>query len=233
MARTASTPRLGCLTPETLVPRHRQLLTLLFALILLAGALAARAGGIADAWPQVRSMFPGATDYGPPAGNPPAVAVFRGPELLGYVFLSNDVVRIPAYSSKPINTLIGLDARGRIVGVQIVEHEEPILVVGVSDQDLQRYAAQYVGKSVFDKVIVGAARPGYVAVDTISGATITVMVENATIMRSAERIARSRGLVPGGAMTSVPPPRRAAEPAAPAAPTITLSNTDLPTYWAA
>jgi len=160
-------------------------------------------------------MFPQATDFGELVGTPPAAAIFRDTELLGYAFLSSDAVRIPAYSGKPINTLIGIDNRGRIVGVQIVEHEEPILVVGVSEKDLQSYARQYIGKSVFDKVIVGAPRPGHMAVDTISGATITVMVENATIMRSAERVARSRGLVPGGVLTAAPPPKRPAAVAAP------------------
>jgi polyferredoxin len=37
-----------------------------------------------------------------------------------------------------------------------------------------------------------------VAVDTISGATITVMVQNATITKSVRRVAESRGLRPGG-----------------------------------
>ncbi len=168
------------------------------ALLLIAATLspAASGAGIADGYPQVREFFPEADRFGALAGAPPAAPVYRGAELIGYVFLSNDVIRIPGYSGKPINTLIGLDRYGRIIGVRIVHHEEPILVVGISEERLQRYAEQYRGKSAFDRVIVGAPRAGYVAVDTISGATITVMVENATLMQSARRVAESRGLKP-------------------------------------
>lgn len=45
-------------------------------------------------------------------GTPPAAPVFRGQELLGYVFLSDEVVRIPAYSGKPIS-VTQAGSRGR------------------------------------------------------------------------------------------------------------------------
>lgn len=166
-----------------------------FAIGLLAVALtAARAADIAHLYPQVRDFFPEADRFGELAGSPPAAPVYRGERLLGYAFVSSDVVRIPAYSGRPIDTLIGFDVAGRITGVSIVAHEEPILAVGISEQRLRRFTEQYRGLSVFDRVTVGAPRPGHVAVDTIAGATITVMVENATIMRSARLVAESRGL---------------------------------------
>lgn len=40
-------------------------------------------------------------------------------ELIGYVFLSTDVVDIPAYSGKPVVTLIGMDTKGIITGVRV------------------------------------------------------------------------------------------------------------------
>jgi hypothetical protein len=76
------------------------------------------------------------------------------------------------------------------------QHQEPILVVGISEERLQRFVSQYKDKSVFDHVVIGAGTEGDVAIDTISGATITVMVENATLMRSVRRVAESRGLSP-------------------------------------
>ena len=168
-------------------------LLLALALLLAAGTLA-RAADVASLHPQVREFFPEADRFGELEGEPRAAPAWRGARLLGYAFLSNDVVRIPAYSGKPINTLIGFDLSGRIVGISIVQHEEPILVIGITEERLRQYAEQYRGKSVFDRVAVGAARPGYTTVDTISGATITVMVENATIMRSARLVAESRGV---------------------------------------
>ena len=169
----------------------------LLALFLLLGTTApAHAETIDELYPLVRDFFPPADRFGALEGKPPAAAVYQGQRLLGYAYLTDDVLRIPAYSGHPINTLVGFDLQGRIVGLRIVEHQEPILVVGISEERLQRFVGQYRDRSVFDRVVIGAGADGDVAIDTISGATITVMVENATLMRSARRVAESRGLAP-------------------------------------
>lgn len=169
---------------------------LLTAALLCAGGVGARAEDVATLHPQVRSFFPEADRFGPFEGTPPAARVFRGQELLGYAFLTNDVVRIPAYSGKPINTLVAFDVGGHITGLAIVHHEEPILAVGITEERLKAFTDQYRGKSVLDRIAIGAERPGHVAIDTISGATITVMVQNQTVMLAARLVAESRGLAP-------------------------------------
>ncbi|UCH52720.1 MAG: 4Fe-4S binding protein [Pseudomonadota bacterium] len=186
--------------------------------LLLSGVV--YADGIADAYPQARTFFPDADHFGPLAGDPRAAPVYKAGKPIGYLFLSKDIVRIPAYSGRPINNLVGLDMNGRIVGATIVEHEEPILQAGVSEDDLRRFVAQYPGKSALDRITVGAEREGYVAIDTISGATITVMVENATITGAARRVAESRGLgvVPKSAPRALVRPVTPPEPPAAAAP---------------
>ncbi len=169
----------------------------LFVLCLFLGmAATVHAETIDELYPTVRDFFPQADRFGDLEGKPPAAAVYQGQHLLGYAYLTDDVLRIPAYSGHPIDTLVGFDIEGRIVGLRIVEHQEPILVVGISDERLQRFVSQYKDKSVFDRVVIGAGADGDVAIDTISGATITVMVENATLMRSVRRVAESRGLSP-------------------------------------
>jgi polyferredoxin len=171
----------------------------LAALILLAAALALPGAGVADVatdFPQVRRFFPEADRFGALEGTPPAAPVYRAGTLVGYAFLTNDVVRIPAYSGKPINTLVGFDLGGHITGLAIVQHEEPILAVGISDERLKAFTDQYRGKHVLDRVAIGAEREGHVAIDTISGATITVMVQNQTVMLAARLVAESRGLAP-------------------------------------
>jgi len=187
-------------------------------LLCLGGAMAAGAAQIDAVYPQASEFFPAADRFGAPEGEPPAAAVWRGPQLLGYVFQTFDVIRIPAYSGKPINTLVGLDTEGRIVGVRIVHHEEPILAVGIAERDLRAFTEQYVGKSAYDSIVVGAPRAGHVAVDTISGATITVMVENATLNRAARAVAESRGLTPAARgvrpSAAAPPTKDALTPAA-------------------
>jgi hypothetical protein len=196
-------------------------------ILICLGGLAA-AADLPFIYPQMRGIFQDAEAYGGFEGLPPSVPVYKAGKVIGYLFLSDDVLRIPAYSGKPINTLIGIDTEGRIVGLAIVHHDEPILAVGITQERLNRYVAQYEGKSVFDKVIVGAPRPGHVNIDGISGATITVMVENATVMRAARAVAESRGIRnPSLAAARTAVSAAAAQPAPPAAaetkPTETVS----------
>ncbi len=150
----------------------------------------------ADSVPDLaRQFFPQSDRVGDFEGDPLAAAVYRGDRLLGYVLRTTDISRIPAYSGEPITLLVGFDLAGKITGLEIVKHAEPILVVGVSEQDLKHYADQYRGVSVLDKVKIGGAeREGYVTIDGITGATITAMVMNATVMRSVQKVAESRGV---------------------------------------
>jgi hypothetical protein len=168
----------------------------LLLVLLLGVAAPSMSAGIDVQYPQVRGFFPEADRFGALEGEPLAAPVYRGTELLGYAFLTADVVRIPAYSGQPINTLVAFDTAGRIVGIQIVDHQEPILLVGISDERLARFVAQYRGKGVYDKVVVGGTREDQVTIDAISGATITVMVENATVMQAVRQVALARGLTP-------------------------------------
>jgi hypothetical protein len=165
-------------------------------LVLILAVLAAPAWA---EFPQARAWFPEAERFGELEGEPRAAPVYAKGAVAGYVFFTKDVVRIPAYSGEPINSLVGIDRAGRIRGVAIVEHQEPILAVGISEQRLRAFSDQYAGKSVFDRVAVGYD------IDTISGATITVMVQNETLMQAARRVAQSRNLGAGA-----PPP--ASEP---------------------
>lgn len=183
-------------------------------LVLALPACGPAYAGFVDQYPQLRSFFPTADRIGEPEGSPPAAPVYQGERLLGYAFVTVDVVQIPAYSGKPINTLVGFDLGGRITGIEIVGHEEPILVVGISEARLQQFVAQYRGKNAFDRILIGGVRQGHVTIDTISGATITVMVENATVTQALRRVAEARGLKPGAATPATHRVPRALPPAA-------------------
>ena len=116
-------------------------------------------------------------------------------ELVGYVFLSTDIVDIPGYSGKPVVTLIGMDTRGIITGIKILKHSEPILLVGIPETELTKFINQYVGKFVGSKIEIGRTEEGYIGVDAISGATVTVISENQVIMHSAYKIATQVGIL--------------------------------------
>ncbi|MCG6900583.1 MAG: 4Fe-4S binding protein [Gammaproteobacteria bacterium] len=156
----------------------------------------------------VRQYFPQATHVGEFAGEPLAAPVFQDEQLLGYLMRTSDIAPIPAYSGEPITLLVGLDLEGKITGLKITEHSEPILVVGISEQDLAHYVEQYRGVTVEQKVKLGGAeREGYVTIDGITGATITAMVMNATVMKSVQQVAATRGIPrsPEGAAAEVDP----------------------------
>ncbi|NOV27243.1 4Fe-4S binding protein [Cupriavidus necator] len=147
-------------------------------------------------------VLPGATHFSARMGQPPYVEGYRtGPggtrELLGYVMLSTDITDTPAYSGKPVVTLIGMDTQGRYAGVKVLKHSEPILLLGIPESALLDFNRQYVGKSVADKIEVGQSRPdqGVVGVDAISGATVTVIAQNQVLTASGAAVARQVGIL--------------------------------------
>jgi len=151
---------------------------------------------VAEATPYALKFFPTADSLDPFEGELESAAVYDANKLLGYVFFTDHVMPVPAYSGKPIHTLVGFDLTGKIVGVEIVRHEEPILLAGVSEQDLTDFKNQYLGQTAGKRVQLGGSdRQGYVTLDGITGATITSMVLNTTIMTSLREIAISRGLI--------------------------------------
>lgn len=144
----------------------------------------------------VKEYFPQADNFTEFEGDPPAAKVFRGEKLIGYVFRTKPIAPIPAYSGKPIDMLVGLDLGGKIVGAKVIEHHEPILLVGIPESKLDDFTRQYRDKSIEDKLKVGAGtREGYVNIDAITGATVTVMVMNEVIMRASRKVAIAYGLI--------------------------------------
>lgn len=190
--------------------------TVFFCLMLIFGAISSSRADIAAAYPQVHDLFTAADRFGEPEGDPLASAVYANDELIGYAFLTADMVRIPAYSGSPVNVLVGIDTRGRIAGARIVQHKEPILAAGIREERLAKFVDQYRDKPADGRILVGAQREGYATVDAITGATISTMVINATITRAVRMVTESRGIHP--LQAAAPPPSSLATPAATALP---------------
>jgi len=122
--------------------------------------------------------------------------VMQGDTILGYAFETDDQVSIPAYSGKPVNVLVSFDINGIFRNSWVLEHHEPILLVGIPAKKLWDFAAQYIGKSITDKIRVGySTDPEALTVDAVTGATVTVIVVNDTIMKSAHKVAVKLGLI--------------------------------------
>ena len=176
-------------------------------------------------FPQVQQLFPQADRFGPFEGEPRAAEVWQGEQLLGYVLLTNHIAPIPAYSGKPIQHLVGVDMQGQLRGAFVIEHHEPILLAGIPEERLHRFAAQYRGKKITDRVRVGSGtREGFVNVDGVSGATVTVIVQNEAIMRSVRSLALSRGLLSADPMQDLPPAKVRADTYEPSSWTFLTGN---------
>jgi NosR/NirI family nitrous oxide reductase transcriptional regulator len=116
---------------------------------------------------------------------------YKDGKLAGYVFLSMDwTPKLVGYSSKPLETLIGMDTNGIITGVKIIAYSEPIFMIGISDEDYHKFLGQYTGRNIKDTLTVGRE----VTMDAISGATVTAVVQTATILGSARGVADATGM---------------------------------------
>ncbi len=145
---------------------------------------------------------PRADRFGPAEGDPPAMPLYSGDALVGYAWDTWDVVEAVGYSRKPFHILAGLDLQGRLTGIALAWHVEPITSLGRDDMDLKRYLVQFVGHDVRAGVQVtfdGALREGTRSnaerqIDGVSRVTTSSMLFADAILRSARLVARARGI---------------------------------------
>lgn len=146
-------------------------------------------------------VMPGADSFSERKGHPSYVEAYRSKgkdrSLIGYVMLSTDITDIPAYSGKPVVTLIGMDTTGHFTGVKVLKHSEPILLLGIPESALIDFNNQYLGKFVGDNIEIGRSRPdeGVIGLDAITGATVTVIAQNQVMMVSGGEVAKQVGIL--------------------------------------
>jgi len=121
--------------------------------------------------------------------------------VVGWVALSTDFVDLKAYSGRPLITLVGLDRDGIISGARIVHHSEPILLVGIPEKALTDFVKFYAGQAALQRIVVGRAdKPDVVSIDAISGATVTTLVQNLTVLETARALGRRAGVFTASAV---------------------------------
>lgn len=170
------------------------MLVLVFFFSVLGSAQAASLSALEKG--RIALAFPQSGTITEPEGEFQIRQILLGDELLGYAYQTINVVDIPAYSGKPVNLQVLLDPQGVIRDAYVLKHEEPILLIGIPEQKLHDFAAKYEGIRVDQRVVIGRSKDETaITIDAVSGATVTVMVVNEAIMRSAHRVAVSLGLV--------------------------------------
>ena len=161
----------------------------------------------AHAAPQ--EFFPEGTRFGDPQGDPPILPVYARDRLLGYVYLNTDFTAAVGYSGKPVSLLVGIDLDAVITAIKLVEHKEPIVLVGVPERRVVEAVNKLAGTKI-GPVAAGKELPPQP--DIISGATVTVLVMADSVIRSAVRLVRTGRLSPAGKATAGPGPSTVSGP---------------------
>jgi len=140
-------------------------------------------------------VLPAAVRFEPVEGAAYWRGVDAAGETVGWVAMSTDLVDIKAYSGKPLVTLVGLDPEGVITGARVIHHSEPILLIGIPESSLHEFVRFYAGKPALARIVVGRARqPDALSVDAISGATVTVLAQNQTVLDTARALGAAVGV---------------------------------------
>lgn len=136
-------------------------------------------------------LVAGAEAFGPAQVDPPVAPVLKGGETIGWAFITSDFVSTTGYSGKPIHTLVAVDLDAHVTGVKLVKHSEPIVLIGIPQAKMDALAAGYIGLDLVAEAQSGGSSHD---VDIISGATVTVMVIDDSIVRAGLKVARALGL---------------------------------------
>jgi NosR/NirI family nitrous oxide reductase transcriptional regulator len=160
----------------------------LVATLVIVGATVAAGGQSAiDArlQAQLKQLFPAATAFSAKEGDPPHYKAYVGnpatKTLGGYAFWTTELEPLERAYDGPIKMIVGMDTKGILTGIIVVEHHEPY---GYFSVDLPAFALQFRGKDIRDPFRVGSD------IDAISRASISVTSASRAVRNSARRMAR-------------------------------------------
>ena len=147
-------------------------------------------------------LAPGGASFGAAEGAPPLVPVLdAGGARVGWAYLNTDFTSSVGYSGKPIRIVVGIDPAGTVRGLKLVEHHEPIVLIGIPEAKIMAALNGLIGQEM-GAVAAGAAKPPQV--DIVSGATVTVLVMGDSVVRSAVKLIRSGRLSGTAAAVAAP-----------------------------
>lgn len=158
-------------------------------IVFLGGMIAASAQQATDGklQGQLKKVFPAATGFSSKEGDPPHFNAYQQdartgqPALAGFAFWTTELDPLERGYDGPIKMLVGMDTKGVLTGVLVVDHHEPY---GSFSVEPPEFAAQFRGKSIRDPFRVGDD------VDAVSRASITITSATRSIKNSARRVAR-------------------------------------------
>lgn len=175
------------MTYLTWIFRSRILLLLVLATPVFADPLLPK---YMDEFPAA-DLVPGADGYGAVREDLPVAPILKDGETVGWAFVTSDFVSTTGYSGKPIDVLVAVDEAAIVSAVRLAKHSEPIVLIGIPNSKMIAVTEGYAGMD-----LVAEAESGGDAheLNIISGATVTIMVIDDSIVRSGLKVARALGL---------------------------------------
>ena len=161
--------------------------------VLCLGATRADAETLASFLPDLEpsQLYPEADAFGPVRDDVAVAPILKGGETVAWAFLTSDFVGTTGYSGKPIHVVAGIDKDAVLTGVELVKHSEPIVLIGIPNSKMVALTETYAG---LDLKAEAAAGGGAHDLDIISGATVTIMIIDDSLVRGGIRVARALGL---------------------------------------
>ncbi|UWQ29410.1 NosR/NirI family protein [Leisingera sp. M523] len=136
-------------------------------------------------------LVPGAEAFGPVRSDVPVAPVLKAGETIAYAFLTSDFVGTTGYSGKPIHVVAAIDTDALLTGVKLVKHSEPIVLIGIPNAKMVKLTESYAGLDLKAEAAAGGDAHD---LDIISGATVTIMVIDDSLVRAGIKVARALGL---------------------------------------
>lgn len=145
------------------------------------------------------TLVEGADAYGPISTDIPVAPVLSGGETVGYAYVTSDFVGTTGYSGKPIHVMVAIGTDAVLKGVKLLKHSEPIVLIGIPEAKMVDLIDGYRGLDIAREAAAGGSDHD---LKVISGATVTVMIIDDSVVRSSIKVARSLGL--GGLQSTLP-----------------------------
>lgn len=163
-------------------------------LLVTVTVLAEQASNTPELQAQLTELFPSASTFSSKEGSPPHFKAYvrdarSGRQTVaGYAFWTTELEPLERGYDGPIKILVGVDTKGVLAGIIVVDHYEPY---GYFSIDPPKFAAQFSRKSIHDPFRVGGD------IDAVSTATLTVTSTTRAVRNGARRIARQFLRPPG------------------------------------
>ncbi|WP_406644771.1 4Fe-4S binding protein [Aliisedimentitalea scapharcae] len=171
----------------------RSCLTILAFIVATLATAPAKADSLASFLPDITpsELAPGADAFGPVRDDVKVAPVLKGNKTIAWAFLTSDFVGTTGYSGKPIHVVAAIDADAVLTGVKLVKHSEPIVLIGIPNSKMVKLTEGYAGLDLKAEAASGGDAHD---LDIISGATVTIMVIDDSLVRAGIKVSRAMGL---------------------------------------